>query len=82
MIPKHESRQGGDAKSLGLFVLAASNWFNRGKELVQVTQQAVPKPIENQPNAESHDGMTRLERLGRRIRWLDIAGAVTCVLAF
>lgn len=42
-------------------------------------KQAVPKRIENQPNATSHGGMTRLERLRRRIRWLDIAGAVTCV---
>ena len=42
-------------------------------------KQAVPKPIENQPNAASHGGITRLERLRRRIRWLDIAGAATCV---
>jgi len=45
-------------------------------------KQASPKPNENQPSAASHSGTARLERLDREIRWLNIAGAASSILAF
>ena len=41
-------------------------------------KQATPKPTENQPSAASHNGIKRSDRL---LRWLPIAGRISCVLA-